>query len=132
MPIQVKDFMSTPVTTAVGENSVKEIRSLMKDKGINAIPVVSNSTDGKHEETIIRGIITATDLSNELHNDETVEDVMTSSSVHVVHTDAVAQGAAKMMLKHNVHHLVAMDEGKIKGMVSAMDFVKLVAEHSLG
>ena len=57
---------------------------------------------------------------------------MTSSNVQVVHVDSTAQAAAKMMIRHNVHHIVVMDKGEIKGMVSSLDFVKLVAEHSIG
>ena len=131
MRIQVKDFMSTPVITAVGENSVREIRALMKDKGIHAIPIISYSNDTPHVEMTIRGIVTATDISKEVNNSASVEDVMTSSSVHVVHINSSANAAAKMMLRHEVHHIVVMDDGKIKGMISSMDFVKLVAEHSL-
>ncbi len=131
MRIQVKDFMSTPVTTAIGENSVREIRELMKEKGIHAIPVISYSKVTPQVEMTIRGIITATDISKKAHDNATVEDVMTSSSVHVIHVDSSAQAAAKMMLRHKVHHLVVMDEGKIEGMISSLDFVELVAEHSL-
>ncbi len=35
------------------------------------------------------------------------------------------------MLKHNVHLIVVMDDKKIKGMIRSLDFVKLVAEHSV-
>ena len=132
MRIQVKDFMSAPVTTAVGEISVREIRLIMKDKGIHAIPIISYSKDTPQVEMTIRGIITVTDINQEMHDSAIVEDVMTSSNVHVVHTNSSAQAAAKMMLRHEVHHMVVMDDGKIKGMISSLDFVKLVAEHSLG
>jgi CBS domain-containing protein len=131
MRIQVKDFMSAPVTTALAENSVVEIRALMKEKRIHAMPVVSVSTSSDGETTI-KGIITATDLGEKVPENATVKDVMTSSSVHVVHVDATAQAAAKMMIRHKVHHTVVMDEGKIVGMISSMDFVNLVAEHALG
>jgi CBS domain-containing protein len=132
MRIQVKDFMSTRVTTAIGEDSVQEIRALMREKGIHAIPIISYTNDTLKVEMTIRGIVTATDISEEVHENAAVEDVMTSSNVHVVHLDSSAQAAAKMMLRHKVHHIVVMDEGKIKGMISSLDFVKLVAEHSLG
>jgi len=132
MRIQVKDFMSAPVTTAMGEHSVLEIRTLMKENGIHAIPIISYSNDTLKVDMTIQGIITATDISEEVNDDATVEDIMTSSIVHVVHVDASVQAAAKMMLRHKVHHIVVMDEGKIKGMISSLDFVKLVAEHSLG
>jgi len=131
MRIQVKDFMSTPVTTAIGENSVLEIRALMKENGINAIPIISYSKDVPHFEMTIKGIITTTDISKDVDDNAIVEDVMTASNVHVVHIDSSAQAAAKMMLRHKVHHIVVMDDGEIKGMISSLDFVKLVAEHDL-
>ena len=131
MRIQVKDFMSTPVTTAIGEDSVQEIRAIMKEKGIHAIPIISYSNDKLKVEVTIRGIVTATDLNKEVNSNATVEDVMTSSSVHVIHINSSANAAAKMMLRHGVHHIVVMDDGKIKGMISSMDFVKLVAKHTL-
>lgn len=130
MQKKVKDFMSTPVTTTAGDISVLEIREIMKEKGIHAIPVVSYKNDTLKVELTIRGIITATDINKKISENATVEEVMSSSSVHVIHVDATAQSAAKMMLKHNVHHLVVMDEGEIVGMISSLDFVKIVAELS--
>lgn len=131
MRIQVKDFMSSPVTMATGENSVQEIRHLMKTQGINAMPVVGKADNSPNAELTIRGIITATDMGNDLDEKAFIGDVMTFSKVHVIHTDSSAQAAAKMMLKHEVHHIVVMDIGRIVGMISSLDFVKLVAEHSL-
>lgn len=131
MKIQVKDFMSAPVITAKGENSFIEVRALMKDKGINAIPIISYSKDILDTEMIIRGIVTTTDMNKDVQESTTVEDVMTSSGVHVVHVNSSANAAAKMMLRHDVHHMVVMDEGNIVGMISSLDFVKLVAEYSL-
>jgi CBS domain-containing protein len=132
MRIQVKDFMSSPVTTAQGNNSVKEIRELMKLKGFNAVPVIQDTKQLPNSEISIRGIITATDLSKELDDNSTIENVMSSKRVYVTHKDSSAQSAAKMMLKHDVHHMVVMDEGKIIGMISSLDFVKLVSDYSLG
>ncbi len=131
MRIQVKDFMSTPVITSIGENSVEEIRELMKDKGIHAVPIVSHTTDTVDRKIIIRGIVTASDINKEVHNDATMDEVMTASTVHVVHTTSSAKAAAKMMIKHQVHHLVVMDDGQIRGMISSLDFAKLVADNSL-
>ena len=132
MRIQVKDFMSAPVATAMEEHNVLEIRMLMKEKGIHAIPIISYSNDTLKVEMTIQGIITATDINKEVSEDTTVADIMTSSNIHIVHQDSSAKAAAKMMLRHNVHHIIVMHEGEIKGMISSLDFVKLVAEHSLG
>jgi len=130
MRIQVKDFMSSPVITAVGEKRVKEIRSLMKRKGIHAIPIIRYSKKLPSVEITIRGIVTVTDLSDKVDNKTRIEDIMTSN-VHIIHKNSSAQSAAKMMLKHKVHHIVVMDEGEIVGMVSSLDFARLVAEHTL-
>ena len=131
MRIQVKDFMSAPVTTAMEEDNILEIRMLMKEKGIHAIPIISCSNDTLKVERTIQGIVTATDINKEVSEDTTVADIMTSSNIHIVHKDSSAKAAAKMMLKHNVHHIIVMHEGEIKGMISSLDFTKLVAEHSL-
>ncbi|MFK7782306.1 cyclic nucleotide-binding/CBS domain-containing protein, partial [Psychroserpens sp.] len=117
MRIQVKDFMSAPVTTAIGEDSVQDIRELMKDKGIHAIPIISYTNDKLKVEVTIKGIVTATDLNKVVADNTTIDDVMTSSNVRVVHVDSSAKAAAKMMLRYSVHHLVVMDEGEIKGMI---------------
>lgn len=131
MRIQVKDFMSSPVSMATGENSVQEIRHLMNTQNIHAMPVVGHADDSPNAELIIQGIITATDLGNDLDENALIGDVIKASKVHVIHTDSSARAAARMMLKHDVHHIVVMDIGKIVGMISSLDFVKLVAEHSL-
>lgn len=131
MRIQVKDFMSSPVTIALENNSVKEIRELMKLKGFNAVPVIQNPKQSPNAEVTLTGIITATDLSKEKDDTSIIKNIMTSTRVFVTHKDSSAQSAAKMMLKHNVHHMVVMDNGKIIGMISSLDFVKLVAEYSL-
>lgn len=131
MRIQVKDFMSTPAVTAEGDCTVLEIRDLMQEKNIHAVPIVSYSEkDRLHEMTII-GIVTATDLNKEMDDQANIQNVMTASTVHVVQVDSSAQEAAKIMLKNNVHHIVAMNDGEIVGMLSGMDFVELVAEHNL-
>ena len=74
MRIQVKDFMSAPVATAMEEYNVLEIRMLMKEKGIHAIPIISYSNDSLKVETTIQGIITATDINKEVSEDTTAAD----------------------------------------------------------
>lgn len=130
MRIQVKDFMSTPVTTGTGETSVEEIRTLMSRKNIHSIPIIQYVKQLPEAEVTIRGIITATDIGKETDDKALAVDVMTAS-VHVIHQDSSARAAAKMMLKHKCHHLVVMDNGKVIGMVSSLDFVKLVAQYTL-
>lgn len=130
MRVQVKDFMSSPVTTVVEKNTVREVRVIMKRQGIHAVPVISYSKQFPDYRVTIQGIVTATDLNREMDGNTSVEEIMTPN-VHIIHQDSSAKAAAKMMLKHKVHHLIVMDNGKISGMISSLDFVKLVAKDFL-
>jgi len=127
MRIQVKDFMTTSVIAAVRTDKVGKIREIMKTENIHAIPIVHNS-DGN---ILVRGIVTSTDLCRITDENLSVEEAFESSKVLVLATNASAKSAAEMMLKHHVHHLVVMEDGKLVGMISSLDFVKLVATHGL-
>ena len=131
MRIQVQDFMSSPVATTIGKKRISEVREKMKQEGVHALPVIQYSKKLPMSEITIQGIITSTDLSQNTDDNLFVKDIMTSN-VYVIHKRTSAQAAAKMMMKKKVHHLVVMDEGRIVGMVSSLDFVGLVAEYSLG
>lgn len=130
MRIQVKDFMITSVVTSTGDKKVKEIRDLMNYNGIHAVPIISYSKQLPINKTTIEGIVTISDLIKTTDENTAVEEFMTKS-VHVVHQDSSAQAAAKMMLKHDVHHIVVMKDGEVVGIISSADFVKLVADHNL-
>lgn len=124
MRIQVNDIMKSPVVTVVVDSDAKYVRELMERKEVNAIPVVELEAEDK---ITIRGIITNTDLRSGVADETPVELLMTKK-VHVVSKNASVQAAAKMMLRHDVHHLVVMEDGRITGMLSSMDFVRVVAE----
>ncbi|MBT8262391.1 MAG: CBS domain-containing protein [Bacteroidia bacterium] len=128
MRIQVKDFMTTSVITVKGNTSVGEIRALMSREGFHALPIVKTMPNG---DVTIRGIITATDLCKIMDDILTAEQILKPGRVHVIPPNTNAQSAAKNMLKHKIHHLVVMEDGKIIGMVSSQDFVTLVANYAL-
>ncbi len=117
--MKVSDIMISPVVVTQKNKSVGHVKDVLERKHINAIPVLS-------AEGEIEGIITATDIAQESNNDRLIENVMTTKT-HVVGVSSGVRDAAKMMLKHQVHHLVAMDEGQVVGIVSSMDFVSIVA-----
>lgn len=123
MKIQAKDFMTTSVIAAEGESKIGEIRAIMKREGIHAIPIVHNS-DGN---IMVQGIVTSSDLCCQVDDSLSVEQAVTLTKVHVLATNTSAKSAAEMMLKHKVHHLVVMENGKLVGMISSLDFVKIVA-----
>ncbi len=52
-----------------------------------------------------------------------------SDRVHIVLKNNRVQDAAGIMVKHNVHHLVVMEDGQVVGIVSSMDIMKVYAEN---
>ena len=118
--MNVSDIMISPVVVSQNNKSLKHVRDLIERKKINAIPVLSMEGE-------IEGIITASDIAQESDHTKTDSEVMTTKS-YVISKNSGVQDAAKMMRKHDVHHLVVMDEGQVIGILSAMDFVKLVAK----
>ena len=118
--MNVSDIMVSPVVVTQQNKSIGHLRGLFTKKGINAIPVLSMEGE-------IEGIVTPSDISLESKDEKLVANVMTAKT-HVVALSTSVKEAAKMMLKYNVHHLVAMDNGQVRGIISSMDFVKLAAE----
>jgi len=116
----VSDIMISPVVVTQKNKSIKHVKGLFEKKKIHSIPVLS--TDGE-----IEGIITASDVALETDDNLLVANIM-STKTHVVGIKSGVQDAAKMMEKHQVHHLVVMDDGQVVGILSSMDFVKLVAK----
>ncbi|NND16409.1 MAG: CBS domain-containing protein, partial [Eudoraea sp.] len=52
-------------------------------------------------------------------------------TVHTIAPDTHVQKAATLMIDNRIHHLVVMEEERIVGIVSSMDFVNLVATERL-
>ena len=122
--------MVSPVYTAVENSTVGDVRKIFKKKKIHAMPVVELVNKLPQLSRVIKGIVTASDLNSKIKDKTIITDVM-ENMVHVVHKNASVKSAAKMMLKHKVHHLVVMNDGEITGMISSFDFVKLVEKHGL-
>lgn len=118
--MRVEEIMISPVVIAQRNVTIENLKNRLARKGINAVPVMED--DGN-----IAGIVSSSDLM--AFHDETlyVEDVM-SDRVHIVLKNNQVKDAAKIMVKHGVHHLVVMDDGNVIGMISSMDIIKVYAE----
>jgi CBS domain-containing protein len=127
MSVLVKEFMKAPVSTCVLQADVGKVRDLMRQKGFSAVPIV----EIKGEQILIRGIVTNTDLMGAFDDNVPIEQVMTHG-VYVIDPEATAQEAAKMMLNHKIHHLLVIEETRIIGMLSSLDFVSLIASQGFG
>ena len=123
MSVLVREFMKSPVSTCVLESDVGKVRDLMRLRGFSAVPIV----EMKGESILIRGIVTNNDLMGAFDDNVPIKQVMTHG-VYVIDPDATAQEAAKMMLHHKVHHLLVLEESRIVGMLSSLDFVRLISD----
>ena len=126
MKIQVKDIMAAPVITAESGSTISFIRELMERKGVSAIPIV----DVDAEDIDVKGIITSSDLRG-VADENTLADEIMTKQVQVIPIKTSAQSAAAAMIRNQVHHLLVVQKGKIVGMLSSMDFAKLVAEQKV-
>ena len=118
--MRVEEIMSTPVVVVNDYIKVEFLNDLFTRKKINAVPVLD--PDG----TII-GIVSSSDSAKCKDQSLLVKDIM-SSHVHVVQKNNRVKDAAATMLKHKVHHLVAMEDGQVIGMLSSLDLIKILAE----
>lgn len=109
------------------DDTVEEVEAMMKSHRISSAPVYD--TDGA-----ILGIITATDLVK-FHSvgkdPKSVKawEICTYRPVEVT-PDTPLEEVADLMLTHRIHHVVVMENEKMKGIVSALDFVKLFLDQS--
>ena len=120
--MKVSEIMSTPVIITAKTNKVLSVRNLLERKNVHAIPVLDS--DGE-----IKGIISSIDIAKEHNENEIVGNIM-SEMVHVILPTSRVVDASKMLLKHNVHHLVVMEEGVVVGMISSMDIVRVFAQQN--
>jgi CBS domain-containing protein len=118
--MHIKDIMSTPVVVTRKDSQLKHTRELFARKNVNAIPVLKE--DGE-----IAGIVSSSDLAKE-HSDEVLVESIMTEKVHIVLPNNRVSDAAKTMLKHQVHHLVVMEEGQVVGMVSSLDIIASFVE----
>lgn len=121
MNARVHDLMVSNVLTAQRHHSVEHVRGIMERNSISALPVVDP------DETPV-GIVTSTDLMGELKPNTPISQIMTDRVLTVPEYDDVSI-AARIMRNHHVHHVVVTHEGRISGIVSSFDLLRLVEDH---
>jgi CBS domain-containing protein len=113
--------MTESVITTQRNSSIEEVRRLLEEHGIGAIPVVDQA--GRPV-----GIVSSTDLLRDLDPGSPVEMVMTEGVYTVPKYDDVSI-AARVMRNHKIHRVVVTHEKKVVGILSSFDLLKLVEGH---
>ncbi|RMG68867.1 MAG: CBS domain-containing protein [Nitrospirae bacterium] len=121
-------------TTTVGElirrqpicvstdTSIRETAQIMSREKISSVVVVT-------ENNIPVGIVTDKDLREKviargLEPEETISTIM-SSPVIKVDSSELGFEALLRMIRYNIHHLVVVEDGELKGVISNHDFMLL-------
>lgn len=122
MKLRIHDLMTKSVITAQPHHTVDHVRGLMERNHVHAVPIT-----GPDGEPV--GIVTTSDLAaSGIKDGSPVSQHMISPVVTVpAYNDPSA--AARVMRNHKCHHVVVTHEGRIEGIVSSFDLLKLVEEH---
>lgn len=145
--MNVRELMTSPVATVLPTATVAEIARIMLEDHVSGVPVVD-------ARGVVIGIVTESDLVAKHarvhmptyfsilgmtfpvgagHADDdlrralavSAEDLMTREVV-VVGPDSPVDDAATMMVEHHVNPLPVLDRGKLVGLVSRTDIVRLL------
>jgi CBS domain-containing protein len=118
----VGDLITHPVVTASREVSIGAAAGLMSHHGISSLVLI----DG---DTVPIGIITDRDLRDKVAARgrsiaEPVSNIMSTSLIKAEASNYCFE-ALLTMLRHNIHHLLIVDQGRLRGIVTNHDLLVL-------
>jgi len=123
----VRDYMTSQIQTLHHETVVCDVEKAFLKSNISGAPLVDDS------ESVV-GFVSKSDISR---FDSTGDDPFYTRAYEIANPRVITvessesiEVAAQRMLNEHVHHLVVMDGQTIAGMLSAFDFVRLVANAS--
>ncbi|WP_065187647.1 CBS domain-containing protein [Shewanella woodyi] len=135
--MNVRDIMSTQLVCISDEANLKDAHSLMQNRGVRHLPVISES-DGKlvgiltHKKMIstVMSMIYkyGADALDRKERNQGIQPLMESDFQRLAQDEPLAI-VVKYFIDNKLGCLPVVDsEGKIEGIVTSSDFVKLCAE----
>jgi CBS domain-containing protein len=118
---QITSLMGENVITVKLNDTVETVEKILDSHQLSCVPVIN--TQGE-----CFGVISAPDLVH-FHNArknpiaERAWEMCTHKIIEVS-SDISVREAAELMVKNNIHHLVVIEEGSIKGIISSIDILK--------
>ncbi|HOX91812.1 MAG TPA: CBS domain-containing protein [Spirochaetales bacterium] len=117
--LKVGDVMSRDLATAAPDASLRDIRSLMRDRGISGVPVV--------EGTRLIGLVTIENILEALDGgwiDQSAQEHMTRSVI-VLEADMPLTFAITYLNRYGYRRFPVLDKnGALSGIVSAKDIIR--------
>ena len=116
----VHEFMQRNVETASPNDPVKQIAQRLIDGGLTGLPVVDDSG-------ALVGVVTEYDIIST--QGETVSEIM-SRGVVTTSEDTAAQRVIDLVGLHGIRGIPVLAEGKLVGLVTRADLVKLFLQEA--
>ena len=123
----MREFITRPPVTAGPRTAVRELARQMAAAGVGSVVIVG-------EDGAPAGIVTDRDLRAKVVAEgrdpaaTAAADIMSAPLV-TVGPGAYGFEALLEMTRRGIHHLVVMDDGRLVGVVSSHDFLRLQATH---
>ncbi len=128
--MDVKELMRADVLTVDEQMPVGQLLDLMTAAHVHSAPVVG--ADGEligivsQEDILVGGLGSG---GSEETADLIVSDIMTSPAMGVS-TSVAPLDVARLMWRFHIHHVPVIDtENRVIGIVSSLDFCRVLAEH---
>jgi len=130
MELHVSSLMTTPVTTVRADDNIGTVADTLRLHDLSFVPVVDKPNGA------VLGIISASDILHFQAAGRELQSVLAwqicAYNPIAVEPDALAVDVARLMLQHQVHHVVVMKDRELVGIVSSLDFVRLFVSREQG
>jgi len=116
--MNIRDIMTTRVTTASPDTTLEEIATMMKRENVGAIPIV--------DEEDLCGLLTDRDIvlrcvaEGRSPAETRAEDIL-SEDLHMIEVDDDVDSAAELMSRQQIRRLPVVENGRLVGILSIGD-----------
>lgn len=117
LTIYARDIMTPDVMTVNEQTSVDNAARMMFEHQVSGLPVVDSDKQ-------LRGLVTEYDVI--ARHGATVSDIMTRSVI-TIGEETEPETIARMLIEQKIRRLPVITDGKIVGIISRSDLVKLFA-----
>jgi CBS domain-containing protein len=125
-PSIVKNVMAKPVITIDKDGSVREVAKIMSEKGIGCIVVTDNGAPvgiATERDILQRVVAKGLDASKIKMNE------IMSKPLITINGGMPIINAIRVMEKNNVRRLLIVEKGKLIGIVTQRDLLRVLAFH---
>jgi len=121
MSKQITSLIEESVITVALNDTVETVEKVLDSHHLSCVPVINAQGE-------CFGVISAPDLVH-FHNArknpiaERAWEMCTHKTI-AVSPDISVKEAAELMVKNNIHHLVVVEDGSVRGIVSSIDILR--------